>query len=107
MGKLLKEKDETFINKIYKERDAYKAEMIKIKKAFKEREFGLKLEMESLEKKKIRAEDLADLKGKTDEELREIIERQRFTSRDLKSQLIASQTTRDGLEQKLKKMTGD
>ena len=38
--KLLKEKDEGFINKIYKERDEYKSDMIQIKKAFKEREYS-------------------------------------------------------------------
>ena len=35
---LLKAKDEGFINKIYKQRDEYKTELVKLKKQFKERE---------------------------------------------------------------------
>merc|ERR1711997_1448842 len=83
----LKEKDPEFIDKIYKERDEYKTENIKIKKMFKEREHTLKIELEALERKKIKAEDLADLKNKNDEELREIIEKCRFTNRDLNDQI--------------------
>ena len=38
---LLKAKDETFINQIYKERDEYKTDLTKMKKQFKERELSL------------------------------------------------------------------
>ena len=62
---------------------------------------ALKLEMESLERKKIKAEDLADLKDKTDEELRDIIERQRFTTRDLNDQLSDIGKSREKREKEL------
>eukprot|EP01084_Bolivina_argentea_P049126 90400_1 len=96
--KLLRNKDEGFINKIYKQRDQYKMENFKLKKKFKERELTLKVEMEALERKKIKAEDLADLKDKTDEELRDIIEKLRFTNRDLNDHVEESKLSHDKRE---------
>ena len=54
-----------------------------------------------MERKKIKAEDLADLKNKTDEELREIIEKQRFTTRDLNDQLGEHKTSSEQREKEL------
>ena len=57
--------------------------------------------MESLERKKIKAEDLADLANKSDEELREIIEKLRFTNRDLNDQVNEGQGSHEKREKEL------
>lgn len=57
--------------------------------------------MESLERKKIKAEDLADLANKSDEELREIIEKLRFTNRDLNDQVNEGKGSHEKREKEL------
>eukprot|EP01083_Nonionella_stella_P112052 329191_1 len=96
--KLLKDKDPQFIQKIYDERDELKGDLMKLKKLFKQREHTLRIELESLERRKIKAEDLADLAYKNEDELRDIIERLRFTNRDLSVTIREHKTSHEKRE---------